>query len=298
MRIVYIGCVESSERMLRQVLRIPEAEVVGIVTRRSSSFNADFASLEPLAEENDIPCYIDTDNNQADMASWIRERHPEVGYCFGWSYLLNPEVLSIPELGFIGFHPTKLPRNRGRHPIIWALALGLEETASSFFFMEEGADTGDLLSQRDVPIHWEDDARSLYDRLIDVAKEQISNFTPQLAAGEYSREPQNDAKANYWRKRSREDGEIDWRMSSNSVYNLIRALTRPYPGAHCIVNGHEVKIWSADVVDDEFEDVGHLEPGKVLPSDDERVAVKCGEGVVGIQEHEFDELPEEGDYLR
>jgi methionyl-tRNA formyltransferase len=232
------------------------------------------------------------------MASWIRERHPEVGYCFGWSYLLNPEVLSIPELGFIGFHPTKLPRNRGRHPIIWALALGLEETASSFFFMDEGADAGDLLSQRDVPIHWEDDAHSLYDRLMDVAREQVSTFTPQLAAREFSREPQDDEKANYWRKRSREDGEIDWRMSSSSVYNLVRALTHPYPGAHCTVSGHEIKIWSAEVVDDEFEDTGHLEPGKVLSSDAERVAVKCGKGVVEIQEHEFDELPDEGDYLR
>lgn len=298
MRIVYIGCVESSERMLRQVFRVPEAEVVGVVTRRSSSFNADFASLEPLAEKNDIPCYIDPNNNQEEMASWIRERRPEVGYCFGWSYLLNPKVLSIPELGFVGFHPTKLPRNRGRHPIIWALALGLKKTASSFFFMDEGADSGDLLSQRDVPIHWEDDARSLYDRLMEAAEKQVSNFTPKLATREYSREPQDDEKANYWRKRSREDGEIDWRMSSASVYNLVRALARPYPGAHCTVGGHEIKIWSADVVDDEFGNVGHLEPGKVLASGTDRVAVKCGEGVVEIQEHEFDKLPDEGDYLK
>jgi methionyl-tRNA formyltransferase len=284
--------------MLRQVLRVPEAEVVGIVTRRSSSFNADFASLEPLAEKNDFPCYIDTNNDQADLASWIQERRPEVGYCFGWSYLLNSDVLSIPELGFIGFHPTKLPRNRGRHPIIWALTLGLERTASSFFFMDEGADTGDLLSQRDVPIHWEDDARSLYDRIIDVAKDQISTFTPQLAAREYPREPQDDERANYWRKRSREDGEIDWRMSSISVYNLVRALAHPYPGAHCTVDGAEIKIWSVDVVDDEFEEVGHLEPGKVLASNAEHIVVKCGEGGVKIQEHEFDKLPDEGDYLR
>lgn len=298
MRIVYIGCIESSERMLRQTLRVPEAEVVGIITRRASSFNADFASLEPLAEKNDIPCYIDTDNNQAELASWIQERRPEVGYCFGWSYLLDSGVLSVPELGFIGFHPTKLPRNRGRHPIIWALALGLEETASSFFFMDEGADSGDILSQRDVSIHWEDDARSLYDRLMDVARDQIATFTPQLAARDYPREPQNNEKANYWRKRSREDGEIDWRMSSKSVYNLVRALARPYPGAHCTAEEREIKIWSVDVVDDEFEDTGHLEPGKILASDTERIAVKCGEGVIEIQEHEFDKLPDEGDYLK
>lgn len=298
MRIVFIGCVESSMHLLRRVLEVPEAEVVGIVTRRSSSFNADFRSLEPLADEHEIPCYIDTANDQDDLANWIRARNPEVGYCFGWSYLLNSDVLALPELGFVGFHPTKLPQNRGRHPIIWALALGLDETASTFFFMDEGADSGDLLHQRMVPIHWTDDARDLYDRILNVAVEQVAAFTPQLAAREHQRTPQNDDQANYWRKRSYEDGEVDWRMSSTSIYNLIRALAHPYPGAHCVVDGDEVKLWAADVVDDEFGDVRHLEPGKVLSAEGDRIAVKCGEGVVAILEHEFDVLPDPGDYLR
>jgi len=298
MRLVFVGCVESSERLLRQVLQVPEAEVVGVVTRRSSSFNADFCSLEPIATKHDIPCYLDVGNDQAEMAEWIRDRRPEVGYCFGWSYLLKQELLDIPELGFVGFHPTKLPRNRGRHPIIWALALGLEETASSFFFMNEGADSGDLLSQEEVPIQWTDDARDLYDRILDVAEEQVSTFTPQLAGREHRRVPQDDDQANYWRKRSREDGEVDWRMSSSSVYNLIRALARPYPGAHCVGNGKEVKLWAARVVDEEFEDVQHLEPGKVLVANADRIAVKCGKGVVSIRDHEFDEIPDTGDYLQ
>ena len=298
MRIVFIGCVESSARLLRRVLQVPEAEVVGVVTRRSSSFNADFQSLEPIANEHDIPCYIDTGNDQNDMAEWIRTCDPDVGYCFGWSYLLKQQILALPELGFIGFHPTKLPRNRGRHPIIWALVLGLSETASTFFFMDEGADTGDLLSQRNAPIRWTDDARNLYDRILDIAEEQAVDFTSELAAREHQRKPQNDDEANYWRKRSYEDGEVDWRMSSTSIYNLIRALAPPYPGAHCTVNGAEVKLWAAKVADNEFDDVRHFEPGKVLAADADRIAVKCGEGVVALQEHEFDELPDNGDYLQ
>lgn len=297
MRIVYIGCVESSDRLLRQVLRISKVRVVGVVTRRSS-FNSDFYSLEPLADEHDIPCYIDAGNDQKKMADWIREQDPEVGYCFGWSHLLTKEILSIPELGFIGFHPTKLPRNRGRHPIIWALALGLSETASTFFFLDEGVDSGDLLSQQEVSIHWEDDARNLYDRILDVAEEQVAVFTPKLAEREHRREPQDDRLANYWRKRSRKDMEVDWRMSSDSIYNLVRALARPYPGAHCTVDGADVKLWSVEVVDDEFEDVRHIEPGKVLAAHPDGIAVKCGEGVVAIREHEFDVIPETGAYLR
>jgi methionyl-tRNA formyltransferase len=298
MRIVFIGCIESSHRLLRRLLQVPEAEVVGIVTRSSSSFNADFQSLEPLANKHDIPCYIDTGNDQNEIARWISERNPKVGYCFGWSYLLERKILSLPELGFIGFHPTKLPRNRGRHPIIWALVLGLEETASTFFFMDEEADSGDLLSQRDVTIRWTDDARTLYNRILDTAEKQVAAFTPRLADRKHRRVPQNDDEANYWRKRSYEDGKVDWRMSSVSIYNLIRALACPYPGAHCMVGGNEVKLWAAKVIDEEFEDIGHLEPGKVLASETDRIAVKCGGGVISIQEHEFNTIPDTGDYLR
>ena len=298
MRIVYIGCVESSEHMLQSVLRVPEAEVVGIVTRNASSFNADFRSLALPAEEHNIPCYFADENDQEKMATWIQERNPDVGFCFGWSYLLNTSILSIPNLGFIGYHPTALPHNRGRHPIIWALVLGLTETASSFFFMEVGADTGDLLSQQPVSIEETDNARTLYDRLMQVADEQIRSFVPDLASDQFSRTPQNDAEANHWRKRSKEDGEIDWRMSARSVYNLIRALTHPYPGAHCVFNGEEIKIWTSEVVSDQFQDVAHLEPGKVLASNANRICVKCGEGVVALTDHEFNVLPAANSYLR
>jgi methionyl-tRNA formyltransferase len=164
--------------------------------------------------------------------------------------------------------------------------------------MDEDADSGDLLSQRDVPIRWTDDARTLYDRILDTAAKQVAAFTPQLADRKHRRVPQNDDEANYWRKRSYEDGGVDWRMSSTSIYNLIRALARPYPGAHCMVDGDEMKLWGAKVVDDEFEDVSHLEPGKVLASEEDRIAVKCGEGVISIQEHEFDTVPDTGAYLR
>ena len=95
-------------------------------------------------------------------------------------------LLNLPPLGVIGFHPTALPQNRGRHPLIWSLVLGLNETASSFFFMDEGPDTGDLISQVKVPIHQDDDANCLYKRITKVAMGQIREFVPLLASGKLS----------------------------------------------------------------------------------------------------------------
>ena len=299
MRVVFVGCVDFSYSLLEKVITLPDADVVGVVTRDSSTFNADFCSLLPLAQSAHVPCFIDSGNQQAQMADWMRGLAPDIVYCFGWSYLLRKEILQIPRLGVLGYHPTPLPRNRGRHPIIWTLTLGLNETASTFFFMDEGADSGDLLSQRRLEVSHDDAAASLYARLKELALEQIEAFTPLLASGDYERMPQVHANANYWRKRIKADGKIDWRMPAAGIYNLVRALTRPYVGAHFEHQGGEIKVWRCEVVTNEWplERISNLEPGHVLGASVWGVDIRCGDGAVRLTEHELKVLPETGSYL-
>jgi methionyl-tRNA formyltransferase len=178
--------------------------------------------------------------------------------------------------------------------VIWALALGLTRTASTFFFMDEGADSGDILSQVEVEIEDSDDAGTLYRKLNDLALRQICDFTPKLAQGTFERIPQDNSRANTWRKRNAQDGQIDWRMSSSSIRNLVRALARPYPGAHCVWQGQDVKIWKVERVE---WNQPNLEPGKVLSSGADGIVVKSGDGAIRIVTHEFSQLPQEGSYL-
>jgi methionyl-tRNA formyltransferase len=130
----------------------------------------------------------------------------------------------------------EITKNRGRHPLIWALALGLKESASTFFFMDEGADTGDILSQVNFEINYQDDARNLYDKVVEMALIQIEGFIPALEKDTYTRIKQNEKESNSWRKRNELDGEINFRMNSRSIYNLTRVLTRPYVVAHIKFN--------------------------------------------------------------
>lgn len=299
MRLVFIGCVKFSYAALEMVIKETKAEVVGVITKNESKFNADFASLEPLAKKYKIPFMIAENNDQEQMYQWIKELNPDVIYCFGWSYLLNKKMLEIPKLGVIGYHPTKLPKNRGRHPIIWTLVLGLKETASTFFFMDEGADSGDILSQEVLPVLETDDANTLYNKLITTALQQIKTFTHQLMDNTYQRIPQDHDQANYWRKRNKEDGLINWRMSAKTIYNLVRALTKPYVGAHCLYRNREVKVWKTQIDQHYFnqEEILHIEPGKVLKVERNHIYVKCGEGVLILVEHELFPLPKEGEYL-
>ena len=293
MKVVLIGSVEFSLRALEKLIAI-DVDLVGVCTKKSSTFNSDFFDLKPLCDINEVPClYVDNINSTKNV-EWIKNLNPDVIFCFGWSSLIKKDILAVAPMGVIGYHPAKLPKNRGRHPLIWALALGLKESASTFFFMDEDADTGDILSQVDFEISYQDDAHNLYDKVVEIALIQIEEFIPALEKGTYTRIKQNEKKSNDWRKRNELDGEIDFRMNSRSIYNLIRALTKPYVGAYIKFNEKNYSVWKVKESND-FQE--NIEPGKVLRVFDKIFVVKSYDGAIEIIEHDFKEMPKVGEYL-
>jgi methionyl-tRNA formyltransferase len=152
MRIVFIGTVEFSLKSLEKLIFL-DANIVGVCTKELSKINSDFADLVPLCQENQIPYRLVTDINSRENLEWIGNLNPDIIFCFGWSSLIKKELLELAPMGIVGYHPAKLPENRGRHPLIWALFLGMKQSASTFFFMDEGADSGDILSQVDFEIN-------------------------------------------------------------------------------------------------------------------------------------------------
>ena len=296
MRIVFIGTVEFSYRALEALIE-HNFDVVGVITKRKSDFNADFCDLTPLTDKYQIPTFFRKKDNEEDLMAFLKDKNPDVIYCFGWSHILPSEILSIPKYGVVGFHPAELPNNRGRHPLIWAIFLGLKRTASTFFIMDEGADTGDIISQEIVAIEETDTAETLYKKVGEVAIKQIIDFSKEfeLKGENIERRKQNIAEGNAWRKRGKVDGQIDFRMSSEAIYNLVRALTQPYVGAHIKLDGEkEVKIWKVIKKSCNF---ANYEPGKVLEVENNKILVKTYDGAIQIVEHEFLELPKKGQYL-
>ena len=285
MRIFFIGAVKFSEAMLNILIEHKDAEIVGIATKSQSRFNADHVNLSSIAEENNIQFKYVKDINAPHILEWIESLNPEVIYCFGWSSLIKTELLNLSPLGVIGYHPAELPMNRGRHPLIWALVLGLERTASTFFKMDEGADSGDILSQNLIPIERDDYAADLYKKIIESAKKQVLELTHQLAKRVHTFAVQDHSKANLWRKRGIADGRIDFRMSSDSIYNLIRGLSKPYIGAHIDFQQKECKVWTAKACGDVYP---NFESGKVLEINSEgAIKVVTGSSSIWLVEHEI-----------
>lgn len=296
LRIFFIGCVKSTAYILKELIK-SGVKPIGVITKQSSSYNSDFEDLTPICVAEGIPYHYVKNVNDSDSIDFVKSCKPDIIYCFGWSQLLKKELLSIPTKGCIGFHPAELPYNKGRHPIIWALALGLKETASSFFIMDEMADNGAIVSQKKITINDDDTALTLYNKILKVAGEQAIAFTKDFENNNVRLVPQSDIIGNSWRKRSAKDGLIDWRMSCEAIHNLVRALTRPYPGAQFSINGIFKTVWKSEIIKDSNSKLQNIESGKILkvvsPTE---FYVKAYDGVIHILECEAVNL-KEGDYL-
>jgi methionyl-tRNA formyltransferase len=206
----------------------------------------------------------------------IRDLAPDVIVVVAYGQILPRDVLEIPRLACLNLHASLLPRWRGAAPIQAAIAAGDCETGITVMYMDEGLDTGDILLQRGVEIMPNDTGGSLHDRLAQIAPESLLESLRLLAAGKAPRIPQDNARATYAPKLKREDGQIDWSESAEAIERKIRAYN-PWPGAFMRVDGQNLKIFSASVVDLSGE------PGKVLRNDKD-VIVAAGKGALSLAE--------------
>lgn len=207
---------------------------------RRKSGRADFADLATrhgceLAKVRNI--------NDAPGLGVLRAANLDWLFIIGWSQIASAEVLSIPSKGTIGAHPTLLPVGRGRAPIPWAILKGLPETGVTFFLVDEGVDTGPIVEQEPITIEPTEDAGSLYRKVVTVHRRLIGEVWCQLTDDTVHAEPQDESRTTYWPRRKPADGEIHSTMTVEEIDRLVRAVTRPYPGAFVRREGEVVRIW-------------------------------------------------------
>lgn len=185
-------------------------------------------------------------NDETTIAA-IRQHHLDWLFIIGWSQIASPAVLHAPSLGVLGIHPTLLPVGRGRAAIPWAILKRLPETGVTLFQLAEGVDTGPVVAQRRIPLGSDSDATWLYEAVDDAHVDLIREVMPKLAAGQLTPTPQDESRATIWPGRRPEDGRIDLSGSVHDAECLVRAVTRPYPGAFTEIDGRRIIIWKARI---------------------------------------------------
>ena len=268
---------ESTRVALSTLARVGEAPgtVVTLPPERRSR-HSDYVDLaEPTAAVGSTLLHA-TDVNSPEVVDGLSELRPDLIWVIGWSQIVGEALREIPALGVVGYHPSPLPRLRGRAVIPWTILLGERTTGGSLFWIDEGTDTGPLLCQEAFDVEPDETATTLYRKHMDVLGRLLTNAVSALAAGDPPRVRQDDDRASVCARRTWEDGRIDWTAPAPVVWGLVRATTRPYPGAFTYSDGRRVIAWSAELLDEDPRYIGI--PGQVQSVDRDGTTVRCGDG--------------------
>jgi len=226
------------------------AEVALVVTHPDpAQENIWFRSVAERARQAGLPVLIPPSVNAPDVVATIAGLAPDFLFSFYFREIVGPEVLGLARRGALNLHGSLLPRYRGRCPVNWVLINGERETGVTLHYMEAKPDRGDIVAQRAVPIADDDTALSLNRKLGEAARALLRATYPLLAAGTAPRIPQDHARATCFGGRRPEDGRIAWHRPARRLYDLIRAVTAPYPGAFTTYRGERLFVWWARPLD-------------------------------------------------
>ena len=256
-------------------------EIAAVFTHEDDAReNVWFGSVGRLAQSLGIPTYFPEDVNRPEWVQKIRDLKPDLLFSFYYRRMISDAILSIPLQGGLNLHGSYLPKYRGRCPVNWAIIHGETETGMTLHYMVKKPDAGDIVLQKKIPITLEDTAATLYDKFIPVTDQILREAVPLLISGNAPRVPQDPAQATYFGGRKPADGKIDWTKSAREIYNLVRAVTHPYPGATAQYKNQTVWIWQSRFLERSPEG-RTAEPAAWISLNP--IQVQCGQGVLEVQ---------------
>jgi methionyl-tRNA formyltransferase len=281
MRIIFLGYHNIGHACLQALIELGRElgdEIVAVVTHADDpKEEVWFASVRQLAFENYLPVYQPADPNAPAFVAAMQALQPDWLFSCYYRHMLKQPLLDLPRLGALNLHGSLLPLYRGRCPVNWVLLHGETETGVTLHYMVAKADQGDIVGQERVPITFEDTALTLFAKMTAAAPELLREAYPLLRAGAAPRLSQDHSQASYYGGRTPADGLIDWRLSAQQTYDLVRAVTHPYPGAFTFFQGRKLFVWAGQIMAAPVAD-SHL-PGQVtacLPGKGLLVATGAG----------------------
>lgn len=254
--------------------------VVYTLSERLAHTKSTYVSYDRLAAERELDLRKIDHINDPRVLEDVRALDLDLIIVISWSQLLSTEVLSVPRYGCLGTHLSPLPKGRGRAPLNWAIIKGERRWANTLQLLAPGADEGPIVAQRWFSIAARDTAETAYLKATELGVDMVLDAVNSAERGELVGTPQADGDASVFPRRRPDDGVIDWTRSAEEVFNWIRALGKPYPGAFTQFGGRRLYIWTASL----WDAAGGGVPGEVrwvLPG--RGVVVQCGDGTVLIE---------------
>lgn len=281
MRIIFMGTPDFAVGTLRALHEAGHEIVLAVSQPDRTKGRGKAVSMPPVKEcalELGIPVFQPEKVKTPEAVAELKKYEPDLMVVAAFGQILSKEILEMPKYGCINVHASLLPKYRGAAPIQWSIIDGEEYTGVTIMQMDEGLDTGDMITQAKVKIESDETGGSLFDKLASAGAELCVKTVKMIEDGTAVRTPQGEG-STYAKMLSKELGNIDFGKSAAEICRLVRALD-PWPSAYSFLNGKMLKIWKAEPCEKEFSE----ENGTVVEVNKESLLVSCGSGSVKISE--------------
>ncbi len=282
MKIVFMGTPDFAVRSLETLIH-SKHEVIGVVTQpdkpKGRGKTIQMTPVKELALEHGIPVFQPKRIRNEEAIAHVKEWNPDVIVVAAFGQLLPKEIIDMPQYGCLNIHASLLPKYRGASPIQQAVINGEKESGVTIMKMDEGLDTGDMLKKKSVLLDEKETGESLHDKLALLGGPLMLEVLEELEKGTAVLTPQKDEESSYAKMLKKDMGHIDWEKPATVIECLIRGLNS-WPSAYTGFEGKTLKIWNADVVEENSE----YNPGTIVRTEKDAVFVQTGEGLLKLKE--------------
>lgn len=303
-KVVVFGVKDTSENIIRFIhSTICPVDLVVTISREVLMKNkvAGFKGLTVLQDELGIPVHEISSYGMKDdeTLAFFKENEFDIGISMGWQRLIPGEVLGCFKHGVFGFHGScgYLPYGRGRSPLNWSVILGDTRFNLNLFRYDEKADSPNVFDKEMFEINPHDTIRTLQYKNMICSKRLIQKLLVAYQSGSVSVNTVSKDYDSWYEKRTSEDGKIDFHQKTRDIYNLIRGVAAPFPGASAICDDKKVTIWDA-VPFDEMLDFSSYAPGEIIDIFDGQLIVRTIDGSLLIRKYESEAVLQIGSLLQ
>lgn len=286
MKILFMGGHELGAITLENLIK-NNVEVVGVVI--TDTTNSWYKGVDDVANKYNLVLYKEKNINSDLFLKEIKKLNIDLIVSVNFEQILKKEIISIPKYGCINTHASILPKYRGRAPLNWAIINGEKQTGVTVHFIEEGIDTGNIICQEKVCIKENDYIEDLLIKVKNIYPSIVLKAIKIIQNDKFYKGIKQDlSKGSYFGKRTAEDGLIDINKSGEEIYNLIRAISKPYPGAFLIDDNKKIIIWKASLDYSNHINYKNSGIGKLI-NNENYLYLKLKDSILQIEDYSIEE---------
>ena len=251
-KVIFIGGLTNGNLLLKYLNNDQDSTIELVITYPKEIKNP--RSYE-IKEKDFKKVIYDTDVSK--YKNLIKKINPDFIFVCGWSFLIAKKIFDLPNIAAIGFHPSKLPKDRGRSVLAWQIEEGYTETALTMFHLNEKVDSGDIIDQISISINNDETVNDILNKIDHETINLIKKNYSLLKTNKANRITQDEKKSTYRILRNSSNSLISWNLDAQDIHNKIRAITKPYVGAEGYLGKQKYKFWKSEISKKQINDVNY-----------------------------------------